>query len=140
MYSGHLRDMYNFDPSAVETFLKEMRVLAAQGQSVAQAMRSKVLSLPDIDKEKGGAATSKPNGSAGGAENAAAQDSGEQSGDATENGRREDSSSAGDRQKEEAPRQAKPPHKSQLGLTQLQQTCAWRQHRASQSTHATRVK
>lgn len=36
MYSTHLRDMYNFDPVAVESFLKEMRLLAARGQTVAQ--------------------------------------------------------------------------------------------------------
>lgn len=41
MYSAHLRDMYNFDPLAMERFLKEMRVLAAQGQTAAQAMKSK---------------------------------------------------------------------------------------------------
>lgn len=43
MYSAHLRDMYNFDPLAMERFLKEMRLLAAQGQNVAQAMKSKPL-------------------------------------------------------------------------------------------------
>ncbi|CAM9869137.1 unnamed protein product, partial [Scytosiphon promiscuus] len=36
MYSAHLRDMYNFDPIAVECFLKEMRLLAARGQTAAQ--------------------------------------------------------------------------------------------------------
>ncbi|CAM9156065.1 unnamed protein product, partial [Hapterophycus canaliculatus] len=36
MYSAHLRDMYNFDPVAVECFLKEMRLLAARGQTAAQ--------------------------------------------------------------------------------------------------------
>lgn len=41
MYSTHLRDMYNFDPLEMERFLKEMRLLAAQGQTAAQAMKSK---------------------------------------------------------------------------------------------------
>ena len=41
-YSQHLRDMYNFDPSAVEKFLKEMRVLATNGQNAAYGMRAKV--------------------------------------------------------------------------------------------------
>lgn len=41
-YSQHLRDMYNFDPSAVEQFLKEMRVLAANGHNAAYGMRAKV--------------------------------------------------------------------------------------------------
>eukprot|EP00903_Cladosiphon_okamuranus_P010271 g9725.t1 len=48
MYSAHLRDMYNFDPSAVERFLKEMRLLSAQGQTAAQAMKSKLIPLPGI--------------------------------------------------------------------------------------------
>lgn len=48
MYSAHLRDMYNFDPLAVEQFLKEMRLLSAQGQTAAQAMKSKLISLPGI--------------------------------------------------------------------------------------------
>ena len=48
MYSAHLRDMYNFDPAAVEQFLKEMRLLSAQGQTAAQAMKSKLIPLPGI--------------------------------------------------------------------------------------------
>lgn len=49
MYSAHLRDMYNFDPVAVERFLKEMRLLSAQGQTAAQAMmKSKLSPLPGI--------------------------------------------------------------------------------------------
>lgn len=32
-YCAHLRDMYNFDPLAVDRVLKEMRSLAANGQS-----------------------------------------------------------------------------------------------------------
>lgn len=43
MYSTHLRDMYNFDPLEVERFLKEMRLLAVQGQTTAQAMKSKLV-------------------------------------------------------------------------------------------------
>lgn len=34
--------MYNFDPSAVEQFLKEMRVLATNGHNAAHGMRAKV--------------------------------------------------------------------------------------------------
>ncbi|CAM9161347.1 unnamed protein product [Ectocarpus sp. 12 AP-2014] len=42
MYSAHLRDMYNFDPVQVEGVLKEMRLLSAQGQTTAQAMKTKI--------------------------------------------------------------------------------------------------
>ena len=45
MYSAHLRDMYNFDPAAVEQFLKEMRLLSASGQTSAQAMKTKLVPL-----------------------------------------------------------------------------------------------
>eukprot|EP00752_Nemacystus_decipiens_P015606 g13929.t1 len=48
MYSAHLRDMYNFDPAAVEKFLKEMRQLSAHGQTSAQAMKSKLMPLAGI--------------------------------------------------------------------------------------------
>lgn len=48
MYSAHLRDMYNFDPAAVEQFLKEMRLLSAEGQTAAQAMKSKLIPLSGI--------------------------------------------------------------------------------------------
>ena len=41
-YSQHLRDMYNFGPSAVEQFLKEMRALATNGHNAAHGMRAKV--------------------------------------------------------------------------------------------------
>lgn len=34
--------MYNFDPSAVEQFLKEMRVVATNGHNAAYGMRAKV--------------------------------------------------------------------------------------------------
>lgn len=40
--------MYNFDPAAVELFMKEMRLLSAQGQTAAQAMKSKMIPLPGI--------------------------------------------------------------------------------------------
>lgn len=40
--------MYNFDPAAVEKFLKEMRQLSAQGQTAAQAMRVKLAPLAGI--------------------------------------------------------------------------------------------
>lgn len=48
MYSAHLQDMYNFDPAAVDQFLKEMRLLSAHGQTSAQAMKTKMIPLPGI--------------------------------------------------------------------------------------------
>lgn len=43
MYAANLRDMYTFDPAEVERVLKEMRILAANGQGSAQKMQDKLL-------------------------------------------------------------------------------------------------
>lgn len=56
-YCVHLRDMYNFEPTAVDSILKEMRVLAANSQYSLGTGSTKLL-VGKTGDEKAGARAS----------------------------------------------------------------------------------
>ena len=46
MYLAHLRDMYSFDPKAVDTLLKDMRILAANAEQNYRRIKRRPLPKP----------------------------------------------------------------------------------------------